>query len=79
MKIAVRLAILMFVNYALNAASFRLLARGSFLGVGIADGLICWWGFTMTRLIVQADTRFQQVGYVIGGVSGSLFGMWLTK
>lgn len=79
MKIAVRLAILMFVNYALNAVSFRLLARGSFLGVGIADGMIAWWGFTMTKLIVQADTRVQQVGYVIGGVGGSLFGLWLTK
>lgn len=79
MTIAVRLAILMFVNYCLNAASFRLLARGSYLGVGITDGLIAWWGFTMTKLVVQADTRLQQVGYVIGGVSGSLVGLWLTK
>jgi hypothetical protein len=76
---AARLGALMLVNYALNAASFRLLARGSYLGVGITDGLIAWWGFAMVRHIAKAETRTEQAAYTVGGIAGSLLGMWLTR
>ena len=76
---AARLGALMFVNYALNAASFRLIARGNYLGVGITDGLIAWWGFTMVQHIAKAETRTEQAAYTAGGIAGSLLGMWLTR
>lgn len=69
----------MFVNYALNAVSFRLLARGNYLGVGASDALIAWWGFSMTKRVAQAETRLEQLGYTIGGICGSVFGLWLTR
>lgn len=78
MRNASVLAALMFVNYLLNAVSFRLLARGSYLGVGVSDALIAWWGFSMTKRIVKAETRLEQIGYTVGGILGSLLGLWLT-
>lgn len=75
----VRLAGLMFVSYGLIAVSFRMLALGSYWGLGISDGLVAWWGFTTVKRIQKAETVWEQVGYTIGGIAGSLVGLWVTK
>lgn len=75
---ASHLAALMFINYALNAISFRLLAWGSYVGVAIADALLAWAGFTMFKRITEATTNLEKFGYTVGGVGGSLLGLWLT-
>lgn len=67
----------MWCNYFLIAVSFRMLAKASYVGVGITDALVAWWGFSMTQRIGQARTRFEQVIYTIGGIAGSLTGLWL--
>jgi hypothetical protein len=74
---AVRLGLLMFVNYGLNSLSFRMLAKASYIGVGTTDALIAWWGFTMVRRIGEASTKRAQIGYTIGGIAGSLLGLWM--
>lgn len=74
-----RLFTLQFSNYCLIAASFRFLAAGSYLGVGVTDGLIAGFGFALTRYVVAAETRWERAGYVIGGICGSLLGLWLTR
>lgn len=73
------LAGLMCLNYGLNAISFRMLARGSYLGVAGTDALIAWWGFSMVKRIGDAQTRVEKVGYTVGGIVGSLIGLWVTK
>jgi hypothetical protein len=78
-KSAGRLCLLMFINYGLNAVSFRLLAMGSYFGVGTTDALIAWYGFTMVKKIGEADTRFEKIGYTVGGIGGSLLGLYLTS
>jgi hypothetical protein len=72
-----RLGLLMFCNYLMIAISFRMLAKASYVGVGITDALIAWWGFTMTQRIGQAQSMREQVGYTVGGICGSLAGLWL--
>lgn len=76
---ALVLTALMTANYGLIAVSFRMLAKGSYLGVGLSDGLIAWWGFTTTKRIQTAETRLEKVGYAVGGVVGSLIGLRLTQ
>ncbi len=79
MKRALTLAALCFVSYGLVATSFRFLAKGSYIGVGTTDALIAWWGFSTMKRISEATGWKEQLGYTIGGVAGSLFGMWLTR
>lgn len=75
---AAKLAALMFINYGLIAVSFRMLAASSYVGVGVTDGLIAWYGFTVVKSIAAADSLAEKVGYSLGGVCGSLLGLWLT-
>jgi hypothetical protein len=77
-KNAWKLAVLMFVNYALNAISFRMIQRVSYVGVALSDALIAWWGFTMIQHINKAETKKEQIGYTIGGILGSVLGLYLT-
>lgn len=73
------LCLLMCLNYGLNAISIRLLARGSYLGVGATDAAIALVGFVMVKQVVAADTWLDKAGYTIGGIIGSMIGMWVTR
>ncbi len=73
------LAVRQFLNWLLVAMSFRFLAAGSYAGVAVVDGLIAFLSFTLTQKIADATTRSEQLAYTVGGVLGSLAGMWLTK
>ncbi len=79
MKIAALLFVLMFANYGLNAASFRYVARGNYLGVASTDAVIALFGFYMIQEVAHTQTWIACLGYVSGGVLGSLAGMWLTR
>lgn len=76
---AAALFLLMAVNYGLNTVSFRMVARGSYLGVGLADAAIAAFGFLMIAEVAHSQTWLAFAGYVGGGVCGSLLGLWLTR
>ncbi len=70
---------LMFLNYSLICVNTRMIARGSYLGTMCTDAAIAVLGFTLIRHVVAAEALVAQVGFVCGGVSGSLLGLWLTR
>jgi hypothetical protein len=70
---------LMFVTYALVSINTRMTARGSYLGTAWSDALIAVLGFTLIRRVAEAVALVAQVGYVCGGVCGSMLGLWLTR
>jgi hypothetical protein len=78
LKNATILGVLMFLNYCGNSISFRMVGHGSYTGVAITDALIAWYGFTMTKHIVAAETVTEKIGYTAGAVIGSLSGLWLS-
>ncbi len=78
MKNYQRLFGLMFINFGLIAISIRMLAASDYVGLGVFDGLIAWWGFATTKAVVKATTRFEQVCYTLGGICGSLTGLFLS-
>jgi hypothetical protein len=69
---------LMFLNYGLNCINFRMVARGSYLGTAWSDALIAVLGFTLIRWVAETDALLAQLGYVCGGVCGSMLGLYLT-
>lgn len=79
MAVALTLFMMMWVNYCLNTVSIRMVARSSYVGVALTDGLIASFGFWMIQEIVHAQTWQAFVGYVSGGVIGSLTGLWITR
>lgn len=70
---------LMFLNYGLTCINFRMVARGSYLGTAWSDAAIAVLTFTLIRHVASTEALVAQVGYVCGGVCGSLLGLWLTR
>lgn len=70
---------LMFVNYGLNAINFRMVARCSYWGTAWSDAAIAVLGFTLIRQVAETNALVAQVGYVCGGVCGSMLGLYLTR
>ena len=70
---------LMFLNYGLNCINFRMVARGSYWGTAWSDAAIAVLGFTLIRRVAETDALVAQLGYVSGGVCGSMLGLYLTR
>ena len=79
MRLGLIMFVLMALNYGLNTVSFRMVARGSYLGLALTDSLIAAFGFFMIDQIAHAQTVPMFVGYVSGGILGSQIGLWLTR
>lgn len=79
MRIFATFFALMFVNYGLNCINFRMVARGSYFGTAWSDAAIAVLGFTLIRQVAATDALIAQCGYVVGGVCGSMLGLWLTR
>jgi hypothetical protein len=77
--VGVLLFVLMLANYALNAMSIRLCARGRYLRVAGVDACIALLGFGLIQEVAHSRTLPALVGYVCGGVAGSMIGMYLTR
>jgi hypothetical protein len=70
---------LMFLTYGLACINFRMIARGSYFGTAWSDAAIALLGFTLIRYVASTDALIAQVGYVSGGVCGSMLGLYLTR
>lgn len=71
------LAFLIFALYAVNAANVAAIAAKQYGRVGLTCGLFMLINYFHVKLVVQAATLTDVVLYVIGGIGGELFGVWL--
>lgn len=72
-----------FVSYALVVANGRAYVQGSYTWTAVTDGMIAFQNFVVFRRFIK-DTGDaihgpSLIGYVLGGISGSLFAIWVTK
>ena len=70
---------LMTVQYALVAINTRMVAQGRYGGTAVSDALIAVLGFALIQHVAAADTLYAQAGYVLGGVTGGVLGVWLSR
>ncbi len=71
-----------FVMYGLLVANGRAYNQARYLATAVSDGLIAFQSFTIAKIIAKDDNAeglWVRSGYVLGGVAGSLFSIWLTK
>jgi hypothetical protein len=74
-----KFAALQSVNFVIAVANIRALAHLQYGWAVLTDGLICILMWTIIKNIGEAKDPYAKVGYVIGGMVGSLVGMFLTQ
>lgn len=80
MKPALQIAALQAVQFLIVTANLRACAQGLYGPAVLTDGLLLLNGvYIAKRIYREASTRAEIAGYVIGGMVGSVSGIWLTK
>jgi hypothetical protein len=75
---SLRLALLVFIQYALLAADIRFVASANYLGIAAANVCIAINTWYLTRGIIEAKTRIDRVCFVVGGTAGALIAVLVT-
>jgi hypothetical protein len=75
---SVRLAALVFVQYALVASDIRFVANANYLGVALANVCIAVNTWYLTKGIINARSALDRVCFVAGGTAGALVAVMLT-
>lgn len=75
--------IIQFTSYTLYVANGRAYVQASYLWTAITDALLATLAFFVLRRIAKESSDELHgpslIGYVTGGVTGSMFGIYITK
>jgi hypothetical protein len=67
------------VSYSLLCINYRAVAQAHYFWSALSDFAIATLGyFVLKHLATSASTVHQWLGYALGGVVGSLFGIYLS-
>ena len=67
------------VSYGLVCINYRAVAQAHYLWAALTDFTIATLSYFVIKKIAHSDNTFHQwFGYALGGVVGSLFGIWLS-
>ena len=76
---SLRLAALVFVQYALLAFDIRFVAHENYLGIALTNIGIATNTWYITRGVVEAHSTRDRLCFVAGGTAGALVAVWLTS
>jgi hypothetical protein len=79
METVLQVAGLEFLMFLIITVNFRAVAKGWIKTTVATDCRIASLGFTLMKLVVEAKTVAEMLGYVTGAGLGSVCGMWLTR
>lgn len=67
--------------FALLCYNYRAVAKGDYVLSAISDFLIASMSFFVIKRIAkdEGDNFWLWLGYSLGGVAGSLLGIWISK
>jgi ABC-type nitrate/sulfonate/bicarbonate transport system permease component len=67
------------LSYGLLVINYRAVAQAHYMWSALSDFAIATLGyFVLKHLATSASTVHQWLGYALGGVVGSIFGIWLS-
>ena len=75
---SLRLAVLVFMQYALLALDMRFIASANYLGIALANVAIATTTWYVTKDIVMARSLTDRVGFAVGGTAGALLAVYAT-
>jgi hypothetical protein len=68
------------VSYSLLCINFRAVAQAHYVQAAISDFTIATLGYLVIKKLANSDNSLHQwLGYSLGGVVGSVLGIWLSK
>ncbi len=67
------------MNFILLVVNIRAVAHSQYLWAVLTDGLICAVSWTLLQHRLACDSMVAKAGFILGGMIGSLVGMWLTR
>jgi len=71
--------IIQVASYGLLCINFRAVAQAHYLWASLSDFTIATLNyFVLKHLATSASTTHQWLGYALGGVAGSIFGIYLS-
>lgn len=67
------------VSYGILCINYRAVAQAHYFWAAISDFAIATLGYFVLKHLASSDSTLHQwLGYALGGVVGSLFGIWLS-
>lgn len=70
---------LQIINYTLLVINYRAVAQAHYVWSGISDFIIASFSFFVIKRIATSDnTWYGWLGYALGGLVGSLIGIWVS-
>jgi hypothetical protein len=79
MRHSLRLAALVFVQYSLLAFDIRFVASENYLGIALTNIGIATNTWYITKGVVEAHTTRDRLFFIVGGTTGALVAVWLTR
>lgn len=84
MKVKIKEFLIMFgiqvTSYSLLCINFRAVAQAHYFWASLSDFAIATLSYFVIKRIATSDNTFHQwLGYALGGVIGSILGIWLSK
>lgn len=70
---------LVWFQFILVTVNYRAIAQGRYLATGVSDFVIAACSFGLFKLIQNAETPVEVLGYSVGATLGGISGIWLTK
>ena len=68
------------LSYGLLVINYRAVAQAHYIWSALSDFAIATLGYFVLKHLASSDSTLHQwLGYALGGVVGSLFGIWLSK
>lgn len=75
----ITLALLIFVSYTLIAINTVAIAKANYQATFISSTVWMMVNFFLIRFVAEATTWREFIGYLIGGVSGDMLGIYICK
>jgi hypothetical protein len=67
------------ISYGLLCINYRAVAQAHYFWASLSDFAIATLGYFVIKRLATSDNTFHQwLGYALGGVVGSLFGIYLS-
>lgn len=76
---ALRIGGAQFLVFLVATVNIRMVASGSYVGTVASDAALLWLGFFVTKNVAKSETRLDHAAYVVGGVAGSILGLFFTR